>query len=148
MYENENIESMSGNRNWGISVIMPCYNSELYIDKTLKSLYGQSFQDFELVAVNDGSTDNTLGALEDFRQKLGEERVHIISVENGGQSRARNIGMDAAVGKYIVFLDSDDFVDVDYLEVLYNAAEDNDSEMVLTGQHKVEIGRASCRERV
>ena len=130
---------MSENKNWGISVIMPCYNSELYIDKTLKSLYGQSFQDFELVAVNDGSTDNTLGALEAFRQKLGEERVHIISVENGGQSRARNIGMDAAVGKYIVFLDSDDFVDVDYLEVLYNAAEDNDSEMVLTGQHKVDI---------
>lgn len=129
---------MSKDKNWGISVVMPCYNTEKYIKKTLLSLYGQSMQDFELVAVNDGSTDGTLECLKECQRRLGEERVQIITVENGGQSRARNIGMDHAVGKYIVFLDSDDYVDVDYFEVLYRAAEDNASEMVLTGQHKVD----------
>ena len=124
---------------WAVSVIMPCYNSEKYIQKSLLSLYGQSMQDFELVAVNAGSTDGTLSCLQEFAKKLGEDRVRIITVENGGQSRARNIGLDEARGKYVVFLDSDDFVDVDYLQVLYEAAEAADSEMVLTGQHKVDI---------
>ncbi len=118
---------------------MPCYNSEKYIEKSLLSLKGQSFQDFELVAVNDGSTDGTLACLEAFAKELGSDRVHMVTVENGGQSRARNIGLDAAAGKYIVFLDSDDFVDVDYLQVLVGAAEEHDSEMVLTGQHKVDV---------
>lgn len=124
--------------NWAISIVMPCYNTEKYIGKTLASIYGQTLQDFEIVFVNDGSTDGTLGCLEACRERLGEKRVQIITVENGGQSRARNIGLDAACGKYIAFIDSDDFVDVDYLEVLYNAAEKNDSEMVLSGQHKVD----------
>lgn len=126
-------------KKWAVSVVMPCYNTENYIKKTLMSLYGQSMQDFELVAVNDGSTDGTLACLEACRQRLGEDRVQIITVENGGQSRARNIGLDHAKGKYIVFLDSDDYVDVDYIEVLYTAAEENDSEMVLSGQHKVDL---------
>jgi len=130
---------VSDKKQWGVSVIMPCYNTEKYIWKTLQSLYGQSMQDFELVAVNDGSTDGTLAMLEKCRERMGADRVQIITVENGGQSRARNIGLDHATGKYIVFLDSDDYVDVDYLEVLYTAAENNDSEMVLTGQHKVDV---------
>lgn len=130
---------MSEGKSWAISIVMPCYNSEKYIKKTLSSLYGQSMQDYELVAVNDGSTDDTLGSLDAFADKLGRDRVQIITVENGGQSRARNIGLNHATGKYIVFLDSDDFVDVDYLEVLYKAAEENDSEMVLSGQHKVDL---------
>lgn len=130
---------MSDKKQWGVSIVMPCYNTEKYIRKTLQSLYGQSMQDFELVAVNDGSTDGTLGLLEQCRDRLGADRVQIITVENGGQSRARNIGLDHAKGKYIVFLDSDDYVDVDYIEVLYTAAEENDSEMVLTGQHKVDL---------
>lgn len=124
-------------RSRAISVIMPCYNTENYIGKTLKSLYGQSLQDFEIVFVNDGSTDNTLQKLEECRDMM-PDRVQIITVENGGQSRARNIGMDHATGDYIIFLDSDDYVDVDYFEVLYTAAIQNDSEMVLSGQHKVD----------
>ena len=120
-------------------MIMPCYNTEKYIGKTLATLYAQTLQDFELVAVNDGSTDGTLRCLEEFAEKLGHDRVRIITVENGGQSRARNIGLDAAGGRYIVFLDSDDYVDVDYLQTLVEAAESNDSEMVLSGQHKVDV---------
>lgn len=119
-----------------LSVIMPCYNTEKYIGKTLASLYGQTVQDFEIIFVNDGSTDGTLEILEACRDKLGD-RVKIITVENGGQSRARNIGMDEASGEFIVFLDSDDYIDVDYFEVLLEAAVKNDSDMVLSGQHKV-----------
>lgn len=132
---------MENQRKWGISVIMPCYNTENYIKKTLLSLYGQSMQDFEVVFVNDGSTDNTLMWLEKCKAYLDPDnqgRVQIITVENGGQSRARNIGLDHANGKYVVFLDSDDYIDVDYFEVLYTAAEENNSEMVLSGQHKVD----------
>lgn len=130
---------MSNKQEWAVSIVMPCYNTENYIGKTMKSLYGQSMQNFELVAVNDGSTDGTLACLEACRDRLGEDRVQIITVENGGQSRARNIGLDHAKGKYIIFLDSDDYVDVDYIEVLYRAAEENNSEMVLSGQHKVDL---------
>lgn len=128
---------MSSDNKWAISIVMPCYNTEKYIGKTLASIYGQTLQDFEIIFVNDGSTDKTLKCLEDCQKRLGDNRVNIISVENGGQSRARNIGLDNATGKYIAFLDSDDFVDVDYLQVLYEAAEKNNSEMVLSGQHKV-----------
>lgn len=124
-----------------ISVIMPCYNTEKYIGKTLESLYRQTMQDFEIVFVDDGSTDSTPQLLKECEAKLnreGDKRVTIITVENGGQSRARNIGMDAACGEYIVFLDSDDYVDDDYFETLYKAAADNESEMVLSGQRKVD----------
>lgn len=123
-------------KSWAISVIMPCYNTEKYINKTLESLYSQTMQDFQIVFVNDGSTDGTLDILNECSRRL-PDRVIIKTVENGGQSRARNIGLDLASGEYIVFLDSDDYVDNDYLDTLYVAATKADSEMVLSGQKKV-----------
>ena len=120
-----------------VSVIIPCYNTVKYIHKTLTSLFGQSFRDFEAIFINDGSTDGTKELLEAIREEHPDQVV-LINKENGGQSEARNFGLDVARGKYIVFLDSDDYVDTDYLEVLVNAAEENDSEMVLSGQHKVD----------
>lgn len=120
-----------------ISIIMPCYNTEKYIGKTLASLFGQTMQDFELVFINDGSTDGTLDILKECRDKY-PDRVQIIDKENEGQSKARNVGLDHATGEYVVFLDSDDYIDIDYLETLYKAAVDNNSEMVLSGQHKVD----------
>lgn len=120
-----------------VSVIMPCYNTVKYMHKTLTSLFGQSLKDFEAVFVNDGSTDGTKELLEQVKAEHPDQ-VTLIHKENGGQSEARNVGLDAAKGKYIVFLDSDDYIDTDYLEVLVKAAEENDSEMVLSGQHKVD----------
>ena len=126
---------------YGISIIMPCYNTEKYIEKTLQSLYDQSFQDFEIVFINDGSTDNTMLYIKECKDKLGE-RVKIIDKENEGQSKARNVGLNEADGEYIVFLDSDDYIANDYLETLYNATKAKDSDMVLSGQKKVsESGR-------
>lgn len=120
-----------------ISVIMPCYNTEKYIHKTLTSLFGQSEQDFEVIFINDGSTDSTASIIEEVKSKY-PDRVKTIHKENEGQSKARNKGLDVAVGKYVIFLDSDDYIDSDYFEVLAGAAEKNDSEMVLSGQHKVD----------
>lgn len=120
-----------------ISVIMPCYNTEKYIHKTLTSLFGQSMQDFEVIFINDGSTDSTASIIEEVKSRY-PDRVITIHKENEGQSKARNKGLDVASGKYVIFLDSDDYIDSDYFEVLVSAAEENDSEMVLSGQHKVD----------
>lgn len=127
---------MSKNNTPGISVIMPCYNTEKYIKKTLDSLFGQSFKDIELIMVDDGSTDSTPKII-DKCEAEHPDIVKVIHKENGGQSIARNVAMECATGEYIVFWDSDDYADVDYLETLYTAAKENDSEMVLSGSHYV-----------
>lgn len=120
-----------------ISVIMPCYNVEKYIRKSLSSLFGQTMQDFEVIFINDGSTDKTQDIIDQYAAKY-PERTQVFVKENEGQSKARNIGLDHAIGEYIVFLDSDDYIDVDYLETLYTAGKANDSEMILSGQKKVD----------
>lgn len=124
-------------KEWDVSVIIPCYNAEAYIEKTIDSLYAQTYKNFEVVFINDGSTDGTITFLQKCHEKW-PERTQIITVENGGPSRARNLGLDKATGKYIIFLDSDDYVANDYIETLYFAAEKNNSEMVLSGQKKVD----------
>lgn len=121
-----------------ISVIMPAYNVEKYVKKSLDSLFGQSFQNFELIFINDGSTDKTGDIVNEFKNKY-KDKIRVINVENGGQSRARNIGLEHAKGEYIVFLDSDDYIETDYLETLYLAAKEKNSDMVLSGQRKVDI---------
>ena len=121
-----------------ISVIMPAYNVEKYVKKSLDSLFGQSFQNFELIFINDGSTDKTGDIVNEFKNKY-KDKICVINVENGGQSRARNIGLEHAKSEYIVFLDSDDYIETDYLETLYLAAKEKNSDMVLSGQRKVDI---------
>lgn len=80
-----------------ISVIMPAYNVEKYVKKSLDSLFGQSFQNFELIFINDGSTDKTGDIVNEFKNKY-KDKICVINVENGGQSRARNIGLEHAKG--------------------------------------------------
>ena len=129
---------MSDTKKPAISIVMPCYKSENYIGRTLKSVFGQSFQDFELILVDDGSPD----AIPEIIDRVKEEHPDKVSVfhkENGGQSTARNLALDHAKGEYIAFWDSDDYADADYLETLYKAAKDNDSDMVISGSHDVDI---------
>lgn len=121
----------------GISIIMPCYNTEKYIKKTLSAVFGQSFKNFELIMIDDGSKDSTPEIL-DKCQADHPDIVRVIHKENEGQSTARNLGLEIAKGDYVVFWDSDDYADTDYLETLYNAALENDSEMVLSGSHYVD----------
>ena len=86
------------------SVVIPLYNKEHYIGKTLKSVLNQTFQDFEIIVVNDGSTDHSL----DAARSIKSDRVQIISQENAGVAVARNTGIEHASAEYIAFLDADD----------------------------------------
>ena len=104
-----------------ISVIVPIYNVEKYLARCLDSVVGQTFRDIEIICVNDGSTDKSSSIAEQYAKKDG--RISLINQENKGLSAARNVGMRIARGKYISFVDSDDWIDLDFLEKLYDAAE-------------------------
>lgn len=110
-----------------ISVIVPVYNVEYYLDKCINSILNQSFRDFELILVNDGSTDGSLNICKKYVDK--DERVKIISQSNKGLSAARNTGLKNADGYYICFVDSDDFVEKDYLKYLLNNIEKYNSDI-------------------
>lgn len=91
-----------------VSVIMPVYNTEAYVDAAIKSVIAQTFQDFELLLINDGSTDDSLSILQDWSRN--DSRVKVCSQENQGLSAARNTGIMHATGTYIYFMDSDDMI--------------------------------------
>lgn len=106
-----------------ISVIIPVYNGEKYISKCLKSLLVQTYSNFEVIVIDDGSKDNSLSILKVFSKK--DTRIKIISQENSGVSSSRNRGILAAKGKYITFVDIDDYVSSDYLLNLKNNMHDS-----------------------
>ena len=100
-----------------ISIIVPIYNVEEYLRECLDSIQKQSYLNFECIMVNDGSPDNSSKICEEFVEK--DSRFRYFEKENGGVSSARNLGIEHSKGEYITFIDSDDWVDSDYLEVLY-----------------------------
>ena len=104
-----------------ISVIVPVYNVEKSLEKCLDSLINQTLKELEIICINDGSTDSSVDILNQYAKK--DARIKIIDQPNLGVSAARNAGMRIASGKYIGFVDSDDWIDVDYFGRLYNAAE-------------------------
>lgn len=120
-----------------ISVIIPIYNVEQYLEKCVDSVLHQTFQNIEIILVNDGSTDKSDEIINRYITEY-PEIVKGVSKCNGGLSSARNWGLDNAIGKYITFLDSDDYLDPDYLETLYYAAETKKLDMVCGGQRKVD----------
>ena len=98
-----------------VSVIIPVYNSEIYLEKCITSLLKQTYKNFELILIDDGSTDSSYEICKKYSL---DSRIHIYRKENGGVSSARNMGLNCAKGKYIFFVDSDDWVDEDYIELL------------------------------
>lgn len=104
-----------------ISIVIPCFNSEKYIESTLQSILNQSEKNFEILIINDGSTDNSLKIINQFKDK----RINIISQENQGVSAARNYGLKLAKGKFIVFFDSDDVMSKDFLILRLNFLKNN-----------------------
>lgn len=100
-----------------ISVIVPVYNAEKYIEECVSSIINQSFSDFELLLIDDGSTDSSGALCDSFAEK--DSRIKVFHKKNEGVSSARNFGIEKSVGKWIVFIDSDDYVDKDYLKSLY-----------------------------
>lgn len=101
-----------------ISIIVPVYNVEEYLSRCIDSILSQTFSDFELILVDDGSTDGSGKICDEYVKQ--DERVVVIHKENGGQSSARNSGLKKLNGKYISFIDSDDWISSDYLEYLYS----------------------------
>jgi glycosyltransferase involved in cell wall biosynthesis len=97
------------------SIIIPLYNKELFIEETLSSVLNQSFTDFEVIIINDGSTDNSYNIIQTFK----DDRIQILNQENRGLSASRNIGIKTAKGKFIAFLDADDLWMEDFLETIH-----------------------------
>ena len=114
-----------------ISIIIPVYNVENYLRSCLDSVLSQTYKDFEVLMVNDGSTDSSGAICQEFAER--DSRFHYFEKENGGLSDARNYGLDRAKGHYITFLDSDDFLFEDYLENLYHASRLSDSDITIGG---------------
>ena len=115
-------------KEYEISVIMPCYNTEKYVEETLKSVLNQSFKNYEIICLNDGSTDGTVQILNKY-QKL-YSNIRVISNENHGVAYERNIGIQSSKGKYIYYMDSDDLIRENCLETLYNYAENDKLDVV------------------
>ena len=110
-----------------LSIVVPVYNAEKFLEKCINSLLNQNVKDIEVILVNDGSKDNSFDICNEFAKK--DSRVKVFTQENSGQSKARNVGMDAASGEFITFMDSDDWVDADYYEKLIDAAVRNDADI-------------------
>ncbi|EIF36463.1 glycosyltransferase-like protein, family 2 [Streptococcus sp. SK643] len=110
-----------------ISIIVPIYNVENYLRQCLDSIVSQTYQNFECLLINDGSPDNSADICREYVEK--DSRFKYFEKENGGVSSARNLGIERSGGAYITFIDSDDWVDSDYLEVLYNALIDENADI-------------------
>lgn len=114
-----------------VSIIVPVYNAEKYIKLTLASLLAQTYKNLEIICVNDGSKDHSLDILN--KMASADNRIKIISQINGGPAKARNSGLNVAQGKYISFVDSDDFVDKEMYTTLVATAEKEQSDIVVFG---------------
>lgn len=113
-----------------VSVIVPIYNVEKYLKYSIGGILKQSYKNLEIILVNDGSQDNSLAICEEY-SKI-DNRIKIISVENGGQGRARNIGLQHSTSDWILFLDADDYYDNNAVEYLVELAERYGSDLVVT----------------
>lgn len=118
------------NNNTKISIILSVYNVEKYLNECLDSILNQTFKDFELICINDSSTDRSLDILNDYAAK--DSRVKVFTQPNGGLSSTRNLGMKYAVGEYLMFLDSDDYFGTTLLEKLYTKASNYNADFVVT----------------
>lgn len=117
-----------------VSVIVPVYNVEKYIDRCLSSLVNQSFKDYEIIVVNDGSPDNSQKIIDSYVDRY-PNLVKSVIKKNGGQGSARNLGIDLSKGKYVMFVDSDDYVEITMIEKLYKKVVEDDCEIVICNNY-------------
>lgn len=116
-----------------ISVIVPVYNVERYLDRCVKSIVSQTYSNLEIILVDDGSTDNSGNLCDDFR----DARIRVIHKKNEGLGKARNAGIKYATGKYIMFVDSDDYIDKTMVANLYNSLRKNNADTCIGGFKRV-----------
>lgn len=113
-----------------VSIIVPAYNAEKYLEACLDSILAQTYKNYEVIAINDGSVDSTHNIMKAYRDKFTQKLI-IIDKENGGQGAGRNEGIELAKGKYIAFVDSDDLLNDTYLEKLILKAENDSADIVI-----------------
>ena len=125
-----------------VSVIIPAYNHELYVQHTIKSIIAQSFRDIELIVIDDGSKDNSLKIMQEFHNKMPNVVIH--NQVNMGVSVARNNGLKLVRGKYVCFVDSDDILPLDSTKIMLSLADKHGADMVYgkftkTGKEPMDI---------
>lgn len=120
-----------------VSIIVPCYNSEKYLEQCLQSLINQTLKDIEILIVDDGSIDSTPFIAEDYSKRW--PNIRVIKQKKSGVSNARNSGIKASQGKFLIFVDSDDTIEKDSLDILYNCALENESQFVYGGFRTTDI---------
>lgn len=118
-----------------VSVIVPVYNAEKYVGICIDSILNQTYQNFELLLINDGSIDNSFSILEDYAKK--DKRIRVIQQKNMGVAKTRNKGIQMARGEYVTFIDNDDYIEVDYLEQFIKNCDDQD--IVIGGYRRVDL---------
>lgn len=114
-----------------ISIVVPVFNVEDRLNQCIKSIINQTYDNLEIILVNDGSTDKSLEICKKYENI--DNRIKLISIDNNGVSNARNVGIKNATGKYIGFVDSDDYIDDDMFELLYRGIEDNNGDLSIIG---------------
>lgn len=118
-----------------ISVIVPVYNVEKYLARCLDSIVEQTYQNLEIILVNDGSTDGSGEICRQYAER--DSRIRLFHQENRGQSAARNVGLDNMTGEYIVFVDSDDYISKSFVEILFNAQQESKVSIVVCNYFEV-----------
>ncbi len=122
-------------RKKSVSVIIPCYNVDKYIEDSIKSVINQTQEDIEIICIDDGSSDNTSTILEKYDKQ--DARIKLIKKKNEGVSIARNIGIKEANGEYLMFLDSDDYIDKNMIKDMYHKAKNRDIDIVKCNRYDV-----------
>lgn len=122
-----------------LSIIIPVYNSEKYINDTLDSILNQNFDKYEIILVNDGSTDNSLSIIEGYADEY--KFIKIYTIPNGGPANARNFGLSVANGKYILFIDSDDTIVENALSLLLEKNTENEPDIVVFGFYQYDLNK-------
>lgn len=119
-----------------ISIIIPCYNTAQYIDQCLKSILSQNYQDYEIIIIDDGSTDNLLAVLAKYKEN---SKIKLFSYKNQGVAQARNEGISKATGEYIMFVDPDDYITPNALQILYEETQKDQYDAIRYGFRKIYV---------
>ncbi|MDO4414812.1 MAG: glycosyltransferase family 2 protein [Erysipelotrichaceae bacterium] len=129
-----------------VSIIIPVYNAEKAIGRCIDSILTQEFTDFELILINDGSKDGSAAILDEYAAK--DPRIQVIHKENSGVSATRNLGLEKAKGKYIQFLDADDWMTSDSTKLLYRAMKEDECDLVVAGFYRVVGDRVARKSSI
>lgn len=120
-----------------VSIVIPVYNNEKYLTKCLESVTNQTYQELEIIVVDDGSTDSSGAICDQYATK--DDRIRVCHQKNGGVSNARNNGIAVATGEYLTFIDGDDYIGPDYISDFVRCAKKHNAQMVICGMKKVSV---------